>query len=32
LTPVLAGAALVVGVAVAFNRLRPGVKYPTRWW
>ena len=32
LTPVLAGAALVVAVAVVFNRLRPGVKYPTRWW
>jgi CBS-domain-containing membrane protein len=32
LTPVLAGAALVVAVALVFNRLRPGVKYPTRWW
>jgi len=32
LTPVLAGAVLVVAVAVAFNRLRPGVRYPQRWW
>ena len=32
LTPVLAGAVVVVGAAVAFNRLRPGVTYPVRWW
>lgn len=32
LTPVLAGAVLVVAVAVAFNRLRPGVRYPQRWF
>lgn len=30
LTPVLAGALLVVAVAVVFNRLR-GVPYPRRW-
>ena len=32
LTPVLAGAVLVVAVAVVFNRLRPGVRYPQRWF
>jgi len=32
LTPVLAGAVVVVAVAVVFNRLRPGVRYPHRWF
>jgi CBS-domain-containing membrane protein len=32
LTPVLVGALLVVAMAVAFNRLRPGVRYPQRWF
>lgn len=32
LTPVLAGAAVVVAVAVVFNWLRPGVRYPQRWF
>jgi CBS-domain-containing membrane protein len=32
LMPVMAGAAIVVAVAVAFNRLRPGVHYPQRWF
>ena len=32
LMPVMAGAAIVVAVAVALNRLRPGVRYPHRWF
>ncbi len=32
LTPVLAGTMLIVAVAVLFNRLRPGVRYPQRWF
>lgn len=32
LTPVLAGATLVVVVAVFVNRLRPGLRYPERWF
>lgn len=32
LAPVFAGAVLVVAVAAVFNRLRPDVRYPQRWF